>query len=68
MAVFMSSDDNDVERIFLFCEFQQNINLSSMMLLTLLLKRLRKNRDLKVSGLCLKTVTSFIEKSVCVIE
>ena len=64
----MSSDDNDVERIFLFCEFQQNINLSSMMLLTLLLKRLRKNRDLKLSGLCLKTVTSFIEKSVCVIE
>ena len=64
----MSSDDNDVERIFLFCEFQQNINLSSMMLLTLLLKRLRKNRDLKLSGLCLKTITSFIEKSVCVIE
>ena len=68
MEVFMSSDDNDVERIFLFCEFQQNINLSSMMLLTLLLKRLRKNRDLKLSGLCLKTITSFIEKSVCVIE
>ena len=68
MALFMSSDDNDVERIFLFCEFQQNINLSSMMLLTLLLKRLRKNRDLKLSGLCLKTITSFIEKSVCVIE
>ena len=37
------------------------------MVLTLLLKRLNKNKDLQIPNFCLKTITAYIEKSISVI-